>query len=101
MKKADEEILLLFLIMLLFLEQNKRLTLYRLLFHSFLLVKMRILEIQSVAVQHFTTSYDSRWSWVYHKRENDFAEYLTDAQIDFHPAQKRSLTRGVMNMSSG
>ena len=94
MKKTDEEILLLFLIMLLFMEQNKRLTVYRLLFHSFLLVKMRILEIQSVAVQHFITSYDSRWSWVYHKRENDFAEYLADARIDFHPAQKKKFEKG-------
>ena len=54
-KMTDQEKVLLFLIMLYLLEQNRRLTLYRLLLYSFLLQRMRILEMQRVAVQHFTT----------------------------------------------
>ena len=49
---TDNEILLLFLVMLYLLEQNRRLNLHRLLSHSFLLERMCIFEIQGVAVQH-------------------------------------------------
>ena len=56
MKTADDKILLLFLTMLYLLGQNRQLDLYRLLLHSFLLQRMRILEVQKVAVQKFTTS---------------------------------------------
>ena len=47
-----QEQVLLFLIMFYLLEQNRRLTLYRLLLYSLLLQRMRILEMQRVAVQH-------------------------------------------------
>ena len=47
---------------------------------------MHILEVQRVAVQHFTTLYHSRRAWVYHRQENDFAEYLAnDEQFQINP----------------
>ena len=81
-----QEKVLLFLIMFYLLEQYRRLTLYRLLLCSFLLQRMRILEMQRVAVQHFTTLYHSRRAWVYHRCENDLAEYLAnDEQFQINP----------------
>ena len=80
------EKVLLFLIMFYLLEQNRRLTLYRLLLYSFLLQRMRILVMQRVAVQHFTTLYHSQRAWVYHRRENDLADYLAnDEQFQVNP----------------
>ena len=79
------EKVLLFLIMFYLLEQNRRLTLYRLLLYSFLLQRMRILVMQRVAVQHFTL-YHSQRAWVYHRRENDLADYLAnDEQFQVNP----------------
>ena len=80
------EKVLLFLIMFYLLEQNRRLTLYRLLLYSFFLQRMRILVMQRVAVQHFTTLYHSQRAWVYHRRENDLADYLAnDEQFQVNP----------------
>ena len=75
---TDQKMVLLFLVMLYLLEQNRRLYLYILLLYSFLLQRVGFLEMQRVAVQHFTTLYHSPWAWVYHRRENDFAEYLAN-----------------------
>ena len=54
MKMTDEETLFLFLIKLYLLKQNRRLNSCRLLLHSFLFERMRILEKQRVIAQHFT-----------------------------------------------
>ena len=84
---TDEEMLLFFLLMVYLLDHNRQLNLYRLFSCSFMLERVRTLELQRVAVQHFFNLYHNRRAWVYHRRDNDFAEYFANEenfQLDPH-----------------
>ena len=60
---TDEEMLLFFLLMVYLLDHNRQLNLYRMFSCSFMLERVRTLELQRVAVQHFSNLYTIDGPW--------------------------------------